>query len=97
MSEKKKWEGYSVESLYNGIRSCEVNIRTFEDAIKKERATMVEYRWMISKIEEKRETARKAEAAQDFVNKDIQRQNAEHVARFPNLKSIQIRGEGKWR
>lgn len=61
MGDKKKWEGYSVESLHNGIRSCEVNIKTFEDAIKKERQTMVEYRWMIEKIEKKKEEAIAAE------------------------------------
>lgn len=54
MPSKKKWEGYSIEALENGIRSCDVNIKTFEDAIKRERQTQTEYRWMIDKIKEKK-------------------------------------------
>ena len=88
---KKQWEGYSVESLRLAIRSCDVNIITFEDAIKKERKTITEYLWMISKIEEKKETAIAAKAAGDAINADILAQNAAHEAKYPNLKSVQVK------
>lgn len=39
--------GYSIESLERGIEKCKQNIQIFEDAIKKERTTITEYRAMI--------------------------------------------------
>ena len=45
--------GYSIESLERGIEACKKNIKTFEDAIDKERDTIKEYRQMIDVIEEK--------------------------------------------
>jgi hypothetical protein len=44
---------YSVEGLERGIEACKKNIKTFEDAIDKERATIKEYRKMIDVIETK--------------------------------------------
>ena len=43
--------GYSVESLKNGIEAAKKNIKTFEDAIERERETIKEYRSMIEIIE----------------------------------------------
>jgi len=77
---RKPWEGYSVESLHRAIRSCEVNIVTFQDAIEKERQTMASYRWMIEKIEEKKEKAIEAKVMGDAVAADIKRQNDEFEA-----------------
>lgn len=93
MPAKKEWEGYSVESLYNGIRACEVNIVTFEDAIKKERQTMTEYRWMIDQIERKKNEAIEASIAQAEVNASIAKQNAAHEAKYPHLRSVQVTKE----
>jgi len=93
MGKKKEWEGYSVESLYNGIQQAKVNVKAFEDAINRERETMANYKWMIDKIEEKKATAIAAKAMQDAVNKDIKRQNEEHKARYPNLKSVELEEE----
>jgi len=45
--------GFSVESLENGILACKKNIKTFEDAIDRERETIKEYHVMIETIEEK--------------------------------------------
>ena len=91
--ERKEWEGYSVESLHNGIRSAEINIITFEDAIERERQTIASYKWMIDKIEEKKEKAIVAKVLQDQVNKDIKRQNEEHKAKYPNLTSHELKEE----
>lgn len=96
MSDKKQWEGYSVESLHNGIRSCEVNIVTFEDAIKKERKTMTEYRWMIDQIERKKSEAIEASIVQAEVNASIALQNAAHEAKYPHLKSVQVTKEKEY-
>jgi len=47
--------GFSTESLINGIEACKKNIKTFEDAIERERATIKEYRDMIEVVENKPE------------------------------------------
>ena len=44
---------YNVEGLERGIEACKKNIKTFEDAIDKERDTIKEYRKMIGVIEAK--------------------------------------------
>ena len=44
---------YSAENLKRGIEQAMKNIKTFEDAIAKERATIKQFEFMISKIEEK--------------------------------------------
>jgi prefoldin subunit 5 len=53
--------GFSVESLENGIESCKKNIRVFEDAIEKERATIKEYREMMETIGEQERAAKQRE------------------------------------
>lgn len=45
--------GFSIESLENGILACNKNIKTFEEAIEKERSTIKKYRFMIETIERK--------------------------------------------
>lgn len=44
---------YSTESLKAGIEASEKNIRVFEDAITKERNTILEYHDMIETIQRK--------------------------------------------
>ena len=44
---------YSVENLRRGIKQCNDNIKTFEDAIKKERASIKDFEFMIETIERK--------------------------------------------
>ena len=44
---------YSIENLRNGIKQASKNIKTFEDAIEKERATIKEFEYMIETIERK--------------------------------------------
>lgn len=44
---------YSVESLENGIVACNKNIKTFEEAIVKERETIKEYYDMIDVVKRK--------------------------------------------
>ena len=44
---------YSIENLRNGIKQASKNIKTFEDAIEKERATIKEFEFMIETIERK--------------------------------------------
>lgn len=44
---------YSIEGLERGIRAAEVNIVTFEDAIKNEREQIGKFRYMIQEIQRK--------------------------------------------
>ena len=41
---------YSLDVIHRGIRSAEVNIATFEDAIKREREDIGKFRWMIEML-----------------------------------------------
>lgn len=59
--------GFSVESLDNGIVACKKNIKTFEDAIDRERDTIKEYRDMIEVIEKKARTAKAIEEMQSNI------------------------------
>lgn len=45
-------QGYSVEGLQHGIERCKVNIEQLEDAIKKERNTIKEYKLMINDVQQ---------------------------------------------
>jgi len=53
---------YSVEGLENGIEQARKNIKTFEDAIQKERDTIDEYYKMIDVLKEKERAKKAAEA-----------------------------------
>ncbi len=44
---------YNVDALKRGIESAKKNIKTFEDAILKEKEMIKEYRFMIKHLEEK--------------------------------------------
>ena len=44
---------YDVSGLENGIEGCKKNIKTFEEAIKKENDTINQYNDMISAIKKK--------------------------------------------
>jgi hypothetical protein len=46
---------YSVDNLRHGIEQAKKNIKTFEDAIEKEEATIKQFKWMIKEIERKEE------------------------------------------
>ena len=48
-------KGYSIKSLENGIDASKKNIKVFEDAIKKERRTIADYRRMIEVLKAKAE------------------------------------------
>jgi len=53
---------YSIEGLENGIEQARKNIKTFEDAIQKERDTIDEYYGMIDVLKEKERAKKAAEA-----------------------------------
>lgn len=53
---------YSVEGLENGIEQARKNIKTFEEAIQKERDTIDEYYKMIDVLKEKERAKKAAEA-----------------------------------
>ena len=95
MPSKKPYEGYSVEALHRGIRASEVNIVTFEDAIKRERQTMTEYRWMIDQIERKKKEAEDARVGQAIANASIKAQNDtfEANAKAKGLKVVTVKDE----
>lgn len=42
---------YSLDVIHNSIRAAEINIATFEDAIKKEREDVGKFKWMIEVLE----------------------------------------------
>ena len=65
--------GFSVESLENGIVACNKNIKTFEDAINKERNTIKEYRIMIDTIERKEREHKKMEEIRSKMKVEIVR------------------------
>ncbi len=44
---------YTVESLDRGIAQAEKNIKTFEDAISKERETIGQFKWMKEQVQRK--------------------------------------------
>jgi hypothetical protein len=95
--ERKPWEGYSVDSLRDGIKACEVNIVTFQDAIKRERETIANYKWMIDKLAEKKEQAIEAYATGKAIQADIKRQNDEFEAdaRARGRKIVHVKGQEK--
>lgn len=51
---------YSVDNLHRGIEQAEKNIKTFEDAISKERETIGQFKWMIEQAERKEKEREKA-------------------------------------
>ena len=61
---------YNVEGLERGIEACKKNIKTFEDAIDKEMATIKEYRKMIEVIETKEAASKPIRLELSNDNKD---------------------------
>jgi len=53
---------YQKEGLTDGIARCKINIKSLEEAIKKERSTIKEYRIMIDDIERAEQAKKEAEA-----------------------------------
>lgn len=51
---------YSIDNLRRGIKQAEKNIKTFEDAIAKERETIGQFKWMIEQAERKEKERQKA-------------------------------------
>ncbi len=58
---------YSAESLERGIENCKKNIKTFEDAIQKERDTINEYYGMIDILKEKERVKKALEAVGESI------------------------------
>lgn len=60
---------YSVEGLENGIQQCKRNIKTFREAIERERKTIEEYKQMIEVLRDKErielEKAKRVEVVSD--------------------------------
>lgn len=92
--ERQPWEGYSIESLWNGIRQTEINIKALEDTVRIEREKIANYKWMIDKLEEKKQKEIEAKAFQKAVNQSIKEQNAAHKARYPNSIHKEIEEDG---
>lgn len=44
---------YDIEAMKNAVKRCDVNIKTFEDAIDKELKTKREYQRIVRTLEEK--------------------------------------------
>lgn len=53
-------ERYSIDNLRRGIKHAEKNIKTFEEAIAKERETIGQFKWMIEQAERKEKERQKA-------------------------------------
>lgn len=45
--------GFDIDAMRAAVLQCDRNIKTFEDAIRKERETQAEYRQIIATIEDK--------------------------------------------
>jgi len=63
---------YSVENLLRGIEQAEKNIKTFEDAISKERETIGQFKWMIEQVERKEDEKKKAEEVEKFIKSTVE-------------------------
>lgn len=46
---------YDIEAMKTAVKKCDVNIKTFEDAIDKELATKREYQRIIRTLEEQKD------------------------------------------
>jgi uncharacterized protein YktA (UPF0223 family) len=57
LSDTKIERGYTTGTLEAGIEACKKNIKTFEDAIEKEYATIKQFREMKEIIERKKQEA----------------------------------------
>ncbi len=44
---------YDIDALRDNVQRCKANIRTFKEAIAKERATIKQLKYMIGVLEEK--------------------------------------------
>ncbi|MHA2046583.1 MAG: hypothetical protein ACW99G_17485 [Candidatus Thorarchaeota archaeon] len=61
---------HSVEGLEQGIEHCKKNIKTFEDAIQKERDTIDEYYRMIDLLKEKERVNKALEKVGESISAD---------------------------
>ena len=59
---------HSIEGLERGIEHAKKNIKTFEDAIKKERETIDEYHKMIDTLKQKQRDEEHKKQLQESVN-----------------------------
>lgn len=66
---------YSKENLLHGIEQAEKNIKTFEEAIAKERETIGQFKWMIEQLERKEAEQRKAEEVKKFIESTIEEES----------------------
>lgn len=61
---------YNVDGLKAGIDNCRKNIQVLEDAIRKEKETIQEYRFYITQILRKQKEAKKREKAEEKAEKE---------------------------
>jgi len=64
---------HSIEGLERGIEHAKENIKTFEEAIKQERATISKFYEMIDTLKQKEREAEAARRLEEQVNADISR------------------------
>lgn len=60
---------YSIENLKHGIKQAEKNIKTFEEAINKERETIGQFKWMIEQAERKEKERKAAKILPEYAQK----------------------------
>jgi len=66
---------YSADNLKRGIEAAEKNIKTFEEAIDKERETIKKFYWMIEQIDRKDSEQKKAEAIGKYIEATLEDRN----------------------
>lgn len=64
---------HSIEGLERGIKHAKENIKTFEEAIEKERETISNFYEMIDALKQKEREAEAAKRLEEQVNADISR------------------------
>jgi hypothetical protein len=60
---------YSIENLKHGIKQAEKNIETFEEAIRKERETIGQFKWMIEQAARKEKEREAAKILPEYAQK----------------------------
>ena len=64
---------HSIDGLKRGIEHAKKNIKTFEDAIEKERETISKFYEMIDVLKQKERNEADAKRLEELINADISR------------------------
>jgi hypothetical protein len=80
---------YSIENLRRGIKQAEKNIQVFEDAIRKERETIGQFKWMIEQAERKEKEREAAKVLPDYAKKRRAEDGSTETEKAPEEESAE--------